>query len=79
MNKFQEMDTFLQAELKKYNIPLSHLKSVVKIVSDLEKEYEEFSKDNRSAFYSFLLAAVYKAGRESVVQERREHKNDTVG
>lgn len=67
MDRIQEMDRLVQAELSKLNIPQSDLDGMAKVVCDFNKEHSQLKEDNHSVFYILLLAAAYKAGRESVV------------
>lgn len=54
-------------KLSKLNIPQSDLNGMVHTVCSFHKEHSQLEEDNHSVFYILLLAATYKAGRESAV------------
>lgn len=68
IKKFEGMDKLVQNELSKLNIPQSDLNGMVHTVCSFHKEHSQLEEDNHSVFYILLLAATYKAGRESVAK-----------
>lgn len=66
MDKLIEIDRLVQSELSILNISQSDFEGMVHTVYDFHKRHSQLKEDNHSIFYILLLAAAYKAGRESV-------------
>ena len=66
MDRIQEMDRLVQAELSKLNISQSDFDGMAKVVCNFNKEYSQLKEENHSVFLILLLTAAYNAGRESV-------------
>lgn len=65
METMKEMGLLIKSELEKCGIPTDDLDGVVNAVSDFCKAHNDMRNANHSVFYVVLLAAAYKAGRES--------------
>ena len=66
MDRIQEMDRLVQAELSKLNIPQSDFDGMAKAVCDFANKHSQLKEENHSVFLILLLTAAYNAGRESV-------------
>lgn len=62
---FEQFDSVIKDTCINYGVSLSDLDGVVNAVSDFCKAHNDMRNANHSVFYVVLLAAAYKAGRES--------------
>lgn len=65
METIEDMDLLVKSELENCGISTADLDGVVNAVSDFCKAHNDMRNANHSVFYVVLLAAAYKAGRES--------------
>lgn len=62
---FEQLSSITKDTCISYGVSLSDLDGVVNAVSDFCKAHNDIRNANHSVFYVVLLAAAYKAGRES--------------
>lgn len=62
---FEQLSSITKDTCISYGVSLSDLDGVVNAVSDFCKAHNDMRNANHSVFYVVLLAAAYKAGRES--------------
>lgn len=62
---FEQFDSVIKDTCINYGVSLSDLDGVANAVSDFCKAHNDMRNANHSVFYVVLLAAAYKAGRES--------------
>ena len=62
---FEQLSSITKDTCISYGVSLSDLDGVVNAVSDFCKAHNDMRNANYSVFYVVLLAAAYKAGRES--------------
>ncbi len=62
---FEQLSSITKDTCISYGVSLSDLYGVVNAVSDFCKAHNDMRNANHSVFYVVLLAAAYKAGRES--------------
>lgn len=62
---FEQLSSITKDTCISYGVSLSDLDGVVNVVSDFCKAHNDMRNANHSVFYVVLLAAAYKAGRES--------------
>lgn len=65
METMEEMDLLIKSELERCGIPTDNLDGAVNTLADFCKAHNDIRNANHSVFYVVLLAAAYKAGRES--------------
>lgn len=61
---FEQFDSVIKDTYINYGVPLSDLNGVTSVFSDFVEEHAE-AKALDTSFYVVMLAAAYKAGRES--------------
>lgn len=62
---FEQLSSITKDTCISYGVSLSDLDGVVNAVSDFCEAHNDMRNANHSVFYVVLLAAAYKAGRES--------------
>lgn len=62
---FEQFDSVIKDTCINYGVPLSDLNGVTSAFSDFVEEHAEAKALDTSIFYVVMLAAAYKAGRES--------------
>lgn len=65
METMAEMDLLIKSELEKCGISTNDLDGAVNTLADFCEAHNDMRNANHSVFYWVLLAAAYKAGRES--------------
>ena len=65
METMETMDLLIKSELEKCGIPTENLDGAVNTLADFCEDHNDMRNANHSVFYVVLLAAAYKAGRES--------------
>lgn len=66
MATMEDMDLLVKSELENCGISTADLGGVVNVLADFCKAHTDIRNANHSVFYVVMLAAAYKAGRESV-------------